>query len=159
MLTRVMDFADIVRDQANVQPDGVAMVFEGRKTTYRQLDRAASQVANGLRVIDPAPGTRIAVLDKNSDSFYELLLGAAKAAQMLVPVNYRLAPPEIVAIVNDAAPSALFVGPEYSSIVEQIRPQLRTVRRVIALSGHHSEWEDYHVWRDDQVVDDPLLPD
>jgi acyl-CoA synthetase (AMP-forming)/AMP-acid ligase II len=153
-----MDFTDIVRDQASDQPDGVALVFEGRQTTYRQLDRAASRVANGLRAIDPAPGTRIALLDKNSDAFYEILFGAAKTGQVLVPVNYRLAPPEIVAIVNDAAPSALFVGPEYFSIVEQIRPQLRTVRKVIALAGHHPQWEDYRSWRDVQATEDLLLP-
>jgi acyl-CoA synthetase (AMP-forming)/AMP-acid ligase II len=158
MPTRLRDFADIVRDQATAQPDGVALVFEGRQTTYRELDRAASQVANGLRAIDPAPEARIAQLAKNSDFFYELLLGAAKARQVLAPVNYRLAPPEIVAVVNDAAPSALFVGPEYFSIVEQIRPQLRTVRTVIALAGHHPEWEDYRSWRDAQAADDPLLP-
>lgn len=154
MPTRLMDFADIVRDQAAAQPDGVALVFEGRETTYRQLDRAASRVANGLRALDPAPGTRIALLDKDSDTFYEILFGAVKAGQVLAPVNYRLAPPEIVAIVNDAAPSALFVGPEYVPIVEQIRPQLRTVRKVIALAGHHPEWEDYRSWRDDQAADD-----
>jgi acyl-CoA synthetase (AMP-forming)/AMP-acid ligase II len=153
-----MDFADLVRDQATAQPDSVVLVFEGRETTYQQLDRAASQVANGLRAIDPAPGTRIALLDKNSDTFYEVLLGVTKAGQVLAPVNYRLAPPEIVAVVNDAAPSTLFVGPEYFSIVEQMRPQLRTVRTVIALSGHHPEWQDYRSWRDAQVADDPLLP-
>jgi acyl-CoA synthetase (AMP-forming)/AMP-acid ligase II len=153
-----MDFAEIVRDQAATQPDGVALVFEGRQTTYRQLDRTASQVANGLRALDPAPGTRIALLDKNSDSFYEILFGAVKAGQVLAPINYRLAPPEIVAIVNDAAPSALFVGPEYFSIVEQIRPQLRTVRKVIALAGHHPEWQDYLSWRDHQAAEEPLLP-
>jgi acyl-CoA synthetase (AMP-forming)/AMP-acid ligase II len=158
MPARLMDFADIVRDQATAQPDGVALVFEGRKTTYRQLDRAASQVASGLGALDSAPGTRIALLDKNSDSFYEILFGAVKAGQVLAPVNYRLAPPEIVAIINDAAPSALFVGPEYFSIVEQIRPQLRTVRKVIALAGHHPEWEDYRSWRDDQAVNDTLPP-
>jgi acyl-CoA synthetase (AMP-forming)/AMP-acid ligase II len=153
-----MDFADIIRDQATAQPDGVALVFEGRQTTYRQFDRAASQVANGLRAIESAPGTRIALLDKNSDSFYELLLGGTKAGQVLTPVNYRLAPPEIVAIVNDAAPAVLFAGPEYISTIEQIRPQLRTVRKVIALAGHHPEWEDYRSWRDAQAADDPLLP-
>src|SRR5215831_9077710 len=98
MPTRLMDFADIVRDQVTAQPDGVALVFEGRETSYRQLNRAASQVGNGLRALDPAPGTRIALLDKNSDSFYEILFGAAKARQVLVPVNSRLAPPEIVAV-------------------------------------------------------------
>jgi acyl-CoA synthetase (AMP-forming)/AMP-acid ligase II len=152
-----MDFADVVRDQATVQPEGVALVFKGRATTYRELDRAASQVANGLRALNSEPGTRIATLDKNTDHFYELLLGAAKAGQVLVPVNYRLAPPEMAAIVNDARAAVLFVGPDYFPVVEQIRPLLPTVREVIALSGHHPEWEDYATWRDDQAADDPML--
>jgi acyl-CoA synthetase (AMP-forming)/AMP-acid ligase II len=157
MTTRVMDFADVVRDQATVQPGGVALVFEGRAITYRELDRAASQVANGLRALNPEPGTRIATLDKNSDHFYELLLGAAKAGQVLVPVNYRLAPPEMAAIVNDAGAMVLFVGEEYVPIAEQLLPELPAVRKVIALSGHHPNWEGYHTWRDNHASDDPML--
>jgi acyl-CoA synthetase (AMP-forming)/AMP-acid ligase II len=153
-----MDFADIVRDQAARQPEVVALVFEGRKTTYQELDRAASQVANGLRALDPTPGTRIATLDKNTDSFYELLVGAAKAGQVLVPINYRLAPPEMAAIANDAGATALFVGEEYFPIVERLLSELHTVRKVTALSGHHPDWADYATWRDGQAADDPLLP-
>src|SRR5258708_1354308 len=152
------EFADIIRYQARSQPDVIAMVFEGRETTYAELDRAASRVANGLRAMDPATGTRIAQLDKNSDHFYELLLGAAKGGQVLVPVNYRLAPPELVAIINAAGATALFVGPEYFSIVEQILPELPTVRTVIAMSGDPPKWEDYQSWRDRQAADDPMLP-
>jgi acyl-CoA synthetase (AMP-forming)/AMP-acid ligase II len=152
-----MDFADVVRDQAAVQPGGKALMFEGRATTYRELDRAASQVANGLRALNSELGTRIATLDKNTDHFYELLLGTAKAGQVLVPINYRLAPPEMAAIINDARAAVLFVGPEYFPVVEQIRPLVPTVREVIALSGHYPEWEDYETWRDDQAADDPML--
>jgi acyl-CoA synthetase (AMP-forming)/AMP-acid ligase II len=158
MPTRVLDFADIVRDQAAGQPEAVALAFQGRETTYRQLDHAASQVANGLRAIKPTPGTRIATLDKNTDIFYELLLGTAKAGQVLVPINYRLAPPEMAAIANDAGASVLFVGEEYFPIVERLLPELRTVRDVITLSGRHPSWADYETWRDGQSTDDPVLP-
>jgi acyl-CoA synthetase (AMP-forming)/AMP-acid ligase II len=158
MSTRLMDIADIVRDRALEQPEATALVFEGRETTYQQLERAASQVANGLRSIDPTSGTRIATLDKNSDHFYELLLGAAKASHVLVPINYRLAPPEVAAIANDAGATVLFVGAEYVRVVEQILPELRTVRKVITLAGHRPDWEEYRAWRDGQAVDDPMLP-
>jgi acyl-CoA synthetase (AMP-forming)/AMP-acid ligase II len=154
---RLNSFADIVRDQAVAQPHNIALMFEGRKTTYRQLDRAGSQVAHGLRAVDPAIGVRIATLDKNSDRFYEILLGATKAGHVLVPINYRLAPREIAAIVNDAGATTLFVGPEHVAMIEKLLPELPTVRKVIALGSHHPAWENYEIWRDSQAADDPLL--
>ena len=49
-----------------------------------------------------APEARVALLDKNHDSFFEVWFGAAKANAVLVPVNWRLAPPEIAYVINDA---------------------------------------------------------
>jgi acyl-CoA synthetase (AMP-forming)/AMP-acid ligase II len=133
------------------------MTFEGRETTYGQLDRRASRVANGIRATCTATQARVAVLDKNSDLFYELLFGAAKARDVLVAVNWRLAPPEVAYIVNDAEAEILFVGEEYVQIVEQLRPELRTVKQVVILSGCHPEWEGYAQWRDRQSGADPHL--
>ena len=46
MGTESTGLADIVRRHATQQPDTPAIVYEGRKTSYANLDRAASQVAN-----------------------------------------------------------------------------------------------------------------
>jgi fatty-acyl-CoA synthase len=89
--TALQDLAELSRYQAAVRPEQVAMTFEGRATTYGQLDRRANRVANGLRAISPAPETRVAWLGKNSDLFYELVFGAAKARDVAVAVNWRLA--------------------------------------------------------------------
>src|SRR6185312_12963266 len=91
---------DITRHHAAVRPDTVAMIYEGRTTTYAAFDRHTSQVANGLIAAGVAPQRRIAYLDKNSDRFFETYLGAAKANVVLVGVNWRLAPPEIAYIIN-----------------------------------------------------------
>jgi acyl-CoA synthetase (AMP-forming)/AMP-acid ligase II len=151
------DLCELIRYQAAVRPERVAMTFEGRETTYGQLDRRASRVANGLLASCPTPQTRVALLDKNSDQFFEVLFGATKARDVLVAVNWRLAPAEIAYIVNDAMAEVLFVGEEYFPVVEQLRPELPMVKQVIALSGHHPEWEPYAGWRDRQVGTDPGL--
>src|SRR5205823_14582100 len=109
--------ADLIRHQAAVRPERVATIFEGRQTTYGQLDRRASRVANGLLARDAAPQTRVALLDKNSDQFFEVLFGAAKARAVTVAVNWRLAPAEIAYIVNDAMAEVLFFGEEDFPIV------------------------------------------
>ena len=50
---------------------------------------------------------------------------------MLVPVNWRLAGPEIAFIVNDAEAEILFVGAEFLDAVAAIRDQLASVREVV----------------------------
>jgi acyl-CoA synthetase (AMP-forming)/AMP-acid ligase II len=134
------------------------MVFGDRQTSFAELDRRASQVANGLLAEGLKPQTRIALLDKNSDSFFEILFGSAKSNTVLVPINWRLAQSEVAYIINDAAAEILFVGAEYCSMIEQLGQQLRTVRKVIALGCEHRSWESYEAWRDRQAELDPDLP-
>ncbi|HEX5506245.1 MAG TPA: fatty acid--CoA ligase, partial [Thermomicrobiales bacterium] len=156
--TTAQDLVAVLRAQAATRPEAAALTFEGRTTTFGELDRRANQVANGLRAVSPAPEARVAVLAKNSAAFYELLLGAAKARDVLVPINWRLAPPEVAYIVNDARAEILFVAAECFPIVERILADLPTVRRVIALDGHRDGWENYAAWRDAQAAADPALP-
>ena len=155
--TALRDLAELSRFHAAVRPERVAMIFEGRETTYGQLDRRASRVANGLLATCSTSQARVAVLDKNSDQFFELLFGATKARDVLVPVNWRLAPAEIAYIVNDAEAEILFVGEEYVDTIAQLLPELRTVKQVIALAGNHPHWEEYTAWRDRQASADPRL--
>ena len=157
-----MDFemtglADIVRNHAAVRPDAAAIVHDGRTTTYARLDQAASQVANGLAAAGIKPQARVAHLDKSSDLFFELLFGVAKVNAVMVSVNWRLAPPEVLHIVNDAEAEILFVGEEFFPVVEKIRDRLTTVRKIVAVSGRHSAWEAFAAWRDRQPTDDPRL--
>jgi acyl-CoA synthetase (AMP-forming)/AMP-acid ligase II len=94
MAIEIAGLADIVRIHAARQPDTAAIVFEGRTTIYRALDRAASQVANALIAEGLRPQSRVAHLDKSSDLFFELMFGVAKANAAMGSVTWRLAPPE-----------------------------------------------------------------
>jgi len=150
--------ADVTRHYAARQPDHVALVFEGRETTYGELGQRAHRVANGLISEGCKPESRIAILDKNSDRFFEVLFGSAQARSVLVAVNWRLAPPEVAYVINDALAEVLFVGEEFFPVIERIRGELKTVRKIIAVSGSHPEWESYEAWRDRQSAEDPGLP-
>ncbi|MBV8336199.1 MAG: fatty acid--CoA ligase [Alphaproteobacteria bacterium] len=144
--------AEIIRHQAAMQPERIALTFADRDTSYGALDRRASQVANGLIAAGLRPQSRVAILDKNHDSFFEIWFGAAKANAVLVPVNWRLAPPEIAFIVNDAEVEILFVGAEFLDILAAIRDQLAGVRKIVVID------RDYAAWRHRQSTADPDLP-
>ena len=158
MSIEIAGLADIVREHARQRPDLVALVHRGRTTSYADLDRAASKVAQGLIADGIRPQRRVAHLDKSSDLFFELLFGVAKAGAVMVSVNWRLAPPEVLHIVNDAEAEILFVGEEFFPLIEQIRGALKTVRKIIAIDGKHAAWESFTAWRDRHPPTDPKLP-
>ncbi len=155
--TAVSTVPGIVRHHGRTRPDRVALHFEGRRLTYGELDRRASRIANGLIAAGVTPQARIAVLSKNNPAFFELWFGAAKADAVLVPVNFRLAPPEIAFVVNDAEAEVLFVGADFHAAVEKVAHELKTVRLIIAIDGGHPTWPAYADWVARQSDSDPEL--
>ncbi len=155
---RILSLADITRAHAEVRPTHTATIYGEERTSYGELDKRASQVANGLIAAGVNPQARIAYLDKNSDRFFEVTFGSAKANAVMVAVNWRLAPPEVAYVINDALAEVLFVGKEFFPIAEKVLGDLKTVKTVIALDEAHDGWEHYPAWRDAQSTDDPHVP-
>ena len=150
--------ADISRQQARKRGNSPAFFFEGRETTYAGFDRHTSQVANGLIALGQKPGARIGYMGMNSDRYFEALLGGCKANTVLVGVNWRLAGPEVVYVLNDAGCEVMFVGAEFVPLVEAIRKDCPKLKHVISVDGGHATWPAYADWRDRQSDRDPNLP-
>jgi acyl-CoA synthetase (AMP-forming)/AMP-acid ligase II len=146
---------DVTRKYAALRPNAVAHVFEGRQTTFAEFDWHTNQIANGLLRLGIARQDHVAYLGKNSDSYFELLYGAAKACAVLTPINWRLAPPEIAYIVNDCQAEILFIGPEFVETVRALAPNLRRVTTIIVMEGAVGPWPAFSAWRDAQSADDP----
>jgi acyl-CoA synthetase (AMP-forming)/AMP-acid ligase II len=149
--------ADMVRELAKSRAEEIAFEFEGRQTSFAEFDRLTNRVANALIALGVHPHERIAYLGKNSDVYFELLLGAMKANVVMTPVNWRLAAPEIAFIVADSRAPVLFAGPECMGQLRDIRAQLPDLREIIATEGGAPEWRDYSAWRDAQSSDDPRI--
>lgn len=146
-MSQIRSLADISRYHARHGPERVALIMNGRETTYGSLDTAANQVAHGLIAAGCAPGDRVAWLARNSDIYFEVLFGAAKARGAMVGVNWRLAPPELIFVLNDSRARVLFVDKGFYEVAERILPELTTVRTVVALDGDVADWPAYEDWR------------
>ncbi len=108
-----------------------AVVCEGNRRTYAELGTRCRRLAWALRALDLAPGDRVGVIGLNSDRYLELYLGVPAAGFVLVPVNSRLAPAEMRAILADAGVSVLFADADY--------PGAADVKQVLTMPG---EYED-----------------
>src|SRR5262245_1092974 len=151
----IHSLGDISRVHSRLTPQRPALAFEGRTTTYGQLDTRASQVAQGLIALGVRPGDRVAHLGKNTDLYLELLLGAAKAGAVMTPVNWRLAPREFAYIINDCDAKVLFVGPEFIGALEGLAEPLR-VGEIIGTEAPF-KGRSYGEWRDAQSPRDPQI--
>ena len=147
------NLADMVRDRAKSRGDALAYEFEGRQTSFTEFDTKTNRVANALIAMGVRKGERIAYLGKNSDFYFELLMGAMKAGVVMAPVNWRLAGPEVAFIVDDCKAPLLFVGPEFVTQARNISDKLPSVRSIITTEGGAPEWPDYLAWRDAQSGD------
>ena len=154
---RFQTLADIPRVHAAEDGDRIALQFEQRRTTYAQWDRRCSQVACALLALGLPAGSRIGYLGKNSDQFFHVLFGAVKAGMVTVPVNWRLAQPEVTAILDDAQCALLFLGAEYVGMTGAFRTSCPRIHNVVGVDGPAdgaTAWDD---WLADASTTDPRI--
>ena len=144
---RTENLIDVLRYRANSTPDKLALRHNDLVLTYGDIERASNQVGHALANAGIAPGSRIAIMSKNAPSQLDIWWGAMKTGAVLVLINYRLAPREIVYIANDATAEMLFVGKDFYETIQTILPQLPGIKKVIAIDGGHPEWESLEDFR------------
>jgi long-chain acyl-CoA synthetase len=93
--------------------DSCAVVCQDNRRTYAELGARCRRLAGAMRKLGLAPQDRVGVVALNSDRYLELYLGLPAAGYVLVPVNSRLAPAEMRAILDDAGVSVVFADAEY----------------------------------------------
>ncbi|NNM73433.1 AMP-binding protein [Enterovirga aerilata] len=108
-----MNLADVIRRNAAFAPGKVALRFEGGTISYGALsgriEATAALLAGEFGI---GKGDRVAILAYNHPDTLVLLYACARLGAMLVPLNWRLAGPELAYILADADP-ALFVADEH----------------------------------------------
>jgi acyl-CoA synthetase (AMP-forming)/AMP-acid ligase II len=112
-LADIVTIDDIPRYWAKRRPQATALIDRLGKTTWNELDRTSDRVANAIVAAGVRPPANVGFLGKNSSRYFELLFGVVKAGCAMAPLNWRLAVPEIVAIIDDAECPLIFVDREY----------------------------------------------
>ena len=113
--------------RARLTPGREAIVDGTTRLSYEQLWSRVTRAAGLLRELGVGRDDRVAVLALNRVEFIELFYATAEIGAMLVPLNWRLAAPELDYQLQDAGAAALFVGPEHEGLARQLRqgPPLR----------------------------------
>jgi fatty-acyl-CoA synthase len=123
-----MTLARIVEHHGDRFGDRPALAYAETNVSYGELRERARAAAGGLRAAGIGDGDVIAVLLHNSLDFIELMLGASYLGAIFMPLNWRLAPPELAYIVGHSGAKLLVTEAELEALVDPVRPQMPHTR-------------------------------
>ncbi|GAA3654000.1 acyl-CoA synthetase [Microbacterium marinilacus] len=93
-------------------PDKTALIFGDASYTYREFADAADRIAAVLATKGIGKGDAVAYIGENSPAFLQTLFGVAQLGAVFVPINTRLAPPEVAHVLTDSGARAVIYDPE-----------------------------------------------
>ncbi len=118
--------------RARIDPQGVAFRQGARAVSYLELARRVDALAASLARVGTGRGDKIAYLGPNDIATFETLFAAGRLGAVFVPLNIRLSPPEIAALLTDCAARVLVYGPESAALADAA-VRLAPVGQLIAL--------------------------
>lgn len=116
-----MIVANIVQHHALWHPRREAVVCGKRRISYGQLADRVMRLASVLASHGIGRNTRVGVLSTNSAEYVEIVYALAEVGAVWVPINFRLAPPEIEFILKDSGANFLFYSSGFEGVVGSIR--------------------------------------
>ena len=94
-------------------------VDSGRHFTYQEFNDRLNRLANGLRSeYGIGKGDRVALIAHNCTGVFECLFAAWQVGAALMPLNWRLGPAEIRALIEDGTPSVVIHDEEFGHLLE-----------------------------------------
>ncbi len=119
---------DMVRRAERYWPAKLAVVCGEHRLTYRAFGSRTRKLAGALQSLGIGKGDRVAALMLNCHRYLELYAACFELGAVIVPLNIRLAPPELAYMVNDAEAAVLVVDERLLPLAELARLQLTSVR-------------------------------
>ncbi len=126
-----------------IAPDRPAIVFEGKRHTYTDLQTRSNKLANALTGLGVQKGDRVALVDVNTNQCVETYFATAKTGSIYVPLNFRARADELAFMINNSEASVVFVGQRYIPLIEQARSQLAGVKHYVTLGDAQKGYQHY----------------
>src|SRR5262245_7172808 len=128
--------------RARRTPDRIVVIDEAGRLTYADLDRRVTRLAHALRGLGAERGDRVAFLGPNHRAFLETMFAAGVIGAIFVPLNSRLAGPEVAAQLADCGARTLVYAPSHAGLLAGVRDELRA-SDIVALANAGDGEHDY----------------
>jgi fatty-acyl-CoA synthase len=134
-----VNIGEFMTRRAMLTPQREGLVCGEIRRSYRELNERANRFANAMLRLGVGHGDRVAMLALNEPEYYDMLFGLGKIGAILVPVNYRLAGPEVEFILSDCGARVFVFGGDFVDTVDSVRRQI-PAEDFVAISDETPEW-------------------
>jgi len=117
-----MSLNDIIENNALLRPDAPAISFNGVSHNFSEHAQRIRKLVSWLTgVAGVGPQQRVAILSQNSSEYVECYGVAEVSDIVLVTLNYRLSPSELIVILDDCRPTVMIFASEFEEVVQQLK--------------------------------------
>ncbi|MBE8540132.1 long-chain-fatty-acid--CoA ligase [Geoglobus acetivorans] len=120
--------------------------------SYGEAYRRVRKLADSLEKLGINPGDRVGVLSWNTHRFYELFFAIPGMGAVLLEMNLRLHPKEIVYVANHSGAKVIFVDETLIKLAEGIAPHIKAEKYIIMADGDLPETKLENVYSYEELV-------
>jgi len=120
--------------------------------SYGEAFKRVSRLANALESLGVDVGDRVGVLSWNTHRFFELFFAIPGIGAVLLEMNLRLHPKEIVYVANHSGAKVVFVDESLLPIAEGIAPYIGAEKYVVMTDGELPETKLPEVYSYEELI-------
>ncbi|MEN9752038.1 MAG: hypothetical protein RLZZ600_1085, partial [Actinomycetota bacterium] len=146
--------------------DKIAIIGSGISVTYDEFDRNINALARALQAAGISKGDRVAYLGENHPAFLEVFYAATELGAIFVPLNTRLAAPELHYMLEDSGSRVLIHADALTDLASRAAVGIDGLRMLTAdsagspaspsmvefRSGHSTDFVDVLVEQEDPAI-------
>ena len=131
----LMEFnlADLFERAAGEYPEREAIVANGERRTYAELEARANRLAHHLQDSGVQPGDHVAVYAFNIIEWAEAMLAIYKIRAICINVNFRYVAEELAYLLDQAKPVAVVFQRQFTDRVAEVAPKVASLRHLIVV--------------------------
>ncbi|MBI2934055.1 MAG: long-chain-fatty-acid--CoA ligase [Chloroflexi bacterium] len=128
-----MNTCDFLSIASAICSDRPAVIFEGKRFTFADVAERSNRLANAMTELGVKKGSRVAMLQVNTNQYVETYFATAKLGAIFVPLNFRAKEDELAYMLNYSEADLLLVGDRYADMAMKMKSNLKTVRHLVSL--------------------------
>lgn len=115
---------------------------DGRELSFAGFNARVNKLNNALVLKGVRKGDRVAILSKNCNEYVETY-GLAKSGFIVVPLNWRLTPEELLRLLIHSDPTAIIADEQHIPVIDSLRSQLPSVKTFVGIGAIDDRWINY----------------
>ncbi|MBW1846800.1 MAG: fatty acid--CoA ligase [Deltaproteobacteria bacterium] len=124
---------NILESSQVLAPNQEIVYRDTLRYTYKTLADRIARLANALTTLGVKPGDTVAVMDWDTNRYFECFFAIPMMGAVLHTINIRLSPEQILYTINHAKDDVILINAEFFPLLEPVKDQIKTVKKFILL--------------------------